>query len=42
MTAEMVAEIEAGRREVPHSRGIRVEAKLQQWESEMSETEGGQ
>ncbi len=42
MTAEMVAEIEAGRREVPHSRGIRVEAKLQQWESEMSETQGGQ
>jgi predicted DNA-binding protein len=36
MDVALVEDIESGRCEVPHSRGIRVEAKLQQWEAEMT------
>ena len=36
MKRELLEDIENGRCDVPRSRGIRVEAKLQQWEAEMN------
>ena len=39
VSAELMVQIESGRRDVPHSRAIRVEAKLQQWETEISAAE---